>query len=241
MKTQNIREFLQAFSVEDLQGRGILRGASNQLKASSISPLITLMRENSIGRLEFPDRNWFLDIEGNFSNPASSELKEGNISDLSNPGSVFNLTNTTINPCFQGYAYAVDTDNEREIEEAEGITFRLERDLQAALRQNITQLESGLQVIDGGSEHTVEGGRIDITAEDQDNNVVVIELKAGVARPESITQTLAYMASVDQEYQRPVRGILVAADFHPRVILAARAVPNLQLKKYSFSFSFRDR
>ena len=117
MKTQNIRELLQAFSIEYLQGREILRGTSNQLKALSISPLIALMRENSIDRLEFPDRNWFLDIEGNFSNPASSELKEGNISELSSPGSVFNLTNTTINPYFQGYTAAAD--NERQIEEAE--------------------------------------------------------------------------------------------------------------------------
>ena len=239
MKTQNIREFLQAFSVEDLQGRGILRGASNQLKALSISPLITLMRENSIDQLEFPDRNWFLDIEGNFSNPASSELKEGNISELSNPGSVFNLTNTAINPYFQGYTVAAG--NEQQIEEAEQITFKLERDLQAALRLNITQLESGLQVIDGGSEQTVESGRIDITAKDQDNNIVVIELKAGVAQPNSVTQTLAYMASLVLKGQTPVRGILVAADFHPKVVLAAQVVPNLKLKQYSFSFSFRDR
>lgn len=239
MKTQNIREFLLAFSIEYLKEREILRGASNQLKALSINPLITLMRENNIDRLEFPDRNWFLDIGGNFSNPASSELKEGNISELSNPGSVFNLTNTIINPYFQGYAVAAD--NEREVEEAEGITFKLERDLQAALRLNITQLEPGLKVIDGGSEQTVQGGRIDITAQDQNNSVVVVELKAGVAQPDSLAQTLAYMASLAQEGQASVRGILVAADFHPKVVLAARAVPSLKLKQYSFKFSFRDR
>ena len=87
----------------------------------------------------------------------------------------------------------------------------------------------------------MEGGRIDITAEDQNNNVVVIELKAGVAQPDSVTQTLAYMASLAPKGQTLVRGILVAADFHPKVVLAARAVPNLKLKQYSFSFSFRDR
>jgi len=239
MKTKNIAEFLQGFFVEELRERGILRGVSNQLKGLSIDPLIALMQEHGVQRLEYPSRNWFLDIEGNFRNPTSDELKEGKVTDLSNPGSVFNYTNTTINPYYEG-SYAV-TETEKQLEEAETITFKLERDLQIALRRNIEQLESGLNIVDGGTERTIEGGRIDITAEDGDKRLVVIELKAGIARPESIAQTLAYMASVEQEDQRPVRGILVAADFHPRVVLAARAVPSLRLKEYSFSFSFRDR
>lgn len=239
MNAQNIRDFLLSFSVEHLKELGILRGASNQLKAFSIDPLMALMRENSIDRLEFPDRNWFFDIDGNFSNPASSELKEGNISTLTNPGSVFLRTNTTINPYYQEYAVAAD--NEREAEEATEITFKLERDLQNAIRLNITQLESGLKIIDGGSEQIVEAGRIDITAQDQNNTVVVIELKAGIAQSDSITQILAYMASLTKKGQNSVRGILVAADFHPKVILAAQVIPNLQLKQYSFRFSFKNR
>ena len=102
-------------------------------------------------------------------------------------------------------------------------------------------MESGLEVADGGKERTVEAGKIDITAKDGEEKLVVIELKAGIAKPDSIAQTLAYMASLACEEQSPVRGILVAAGFHPRVILAAQAVPNLQLKEYSFTFSFQDR
>jgi len=198
-----------------------------------------LMQEHSVDRLEFPDRNWYLDINANFSNPSSLELKEGNVSALSNPGSVFNYTNTTINPYFQGYEVAADI--EREVDEAVEITFKLERDLQNALRQNIDQLESGLKVIDGGSEQTVEAGRIDITAQDQNNAIVVIELKAGAAQPDSVTQILAYMASLTRQGQSSVRGMLVASDFHPKVVLAAQVIPNLQLKQYSFRFSFKER
>lgn len=197
------------------------------------------MQEHSVDRLEFPDRNWYLDINANFSNPSSLELKEGNVSALSNPGSVFNYTNTTINPYFQGYEVAADI--EREVDEAVEITFKLERDLQNALRQNIDQLESGLKVIDGGSEQTVEAGRIDITAQDQNNAIVVIELKAGAAQPDSVTQILAYMASLTRQGQSSVRGMLVASDFHPKVVLAAQVIPNLQLKQYSFRFSFKER
>jgi hypothetical protein len=35
-----------------------------------------------------------------------------------------------------------------------------------------------------------------------------------------------------------VRGILVAGDFAPRAIVAARAAPNIALRKYTFQFSF---
>jgi hypothetical protein len=70
--------------------------------------------------------------------------------------------------------------------EAEEITFGLERDLQSALRANIDQLETGLKIIDDGKERTTEAGRIDITAKDAKDNIVVIELKAGTATPEVV-------------------------------------------------------
>ncbi len=125
-----------------------------------------------------------------------------------------------------------------EVIEAMETTFGLERDLQIALRSNIEQLEQGLKIIDGGKEQTTEAGRIDITAEDQQGAIVVIELKAGAATPACIAQILSYMGALSESKQKSVRCILVAGYFPPRVVLAARAVPNLQLKKYSFSFSF---
>ncbi len=130
------------------------------------------------------------------------------------------------------------TDYEKEIIEAEEITFGLERDLQAALRANIEQLEPGLKIIDGGKERVTEAGEIDITAMDSKGNIVVIELKAGTAAPKVIAQILSYMSTVAEEDNKPVRGILIAGDFHKRVVLAARAVSNLELKKYSFQFAF---
>ena len=46
------------------------------------------------------------------------------------------------------------------LEEAEEITFGLERDLQSALRANIQQLEPGLRITDEGKERSTEAGRI---------------------------------------------------------------------------------
>ena len=131
-----------------------------------------------------------------------------------------------------------DEDQDEEVAQAAEITFGLERDLQSALRSNIAQLGSSLGIIDGGKERVTEAGRLDITAEDSQGNIVVIELKAGTALPNSITQVLAYMGAIAESDQKPVRGILVAGEFHERVIWAARAVPNLELKRYSFQFTF---
>jgi RecB family endonuclease NucS len=117
-------------------------------------------------------------------------------------------------------------------------TFGLERDLQHALRANIAQLERGLTIIDEGRERSTDAGRIDITAQDKNGTIVIIELKAGTAQPESVAQILSYMGVVSESENRPVRGILVAGEFPSRVVFAARAVPNLVLKRYSFRFSF---
>jgi hypothetical protein len=130
-----------------------------------------------------------------------------------------------------------DNEDEEELE-AVDTTFRLERDLQSALRANIRQLEVGLKIIDGGKERVTEAGRIDITAIDNGDNIVIIELKAGKAKPQVIAQILAYMGAVTKTDDKPIRGILVAGDFDKRVVLAARAIPNLELKKYSFQFTF---
>ncbi len=131
-----------------------------------------------------------------------------------------------------------DEDQDEEVTQAAEITFGLERDLQSALRSNIAQLGPNLEIIDGGKERVTKAGRLDITAKDSQGNIVVIELKAGTALPDAVTQVLAYMGAIAESDQKFVRGILVAGEFHERVIWAARAVPNLELKKYSFQFAF---
>ncbi len=128
----------------------------------------------------------------------------------------------------------VDLDNDVD----RGLSFGLERDLQDALKNNLHQLEPGLKLL--GTEQRVAAGRLDIAAIDSEGNVVVIELKAGTAQPDSMTQLLAYMGTVEQPEDKSVRGYLVAHDFHPRLRYAAKAVPNVRLRSYSFMFSFSD-
>jgi endonuclease len=117
-------------------------------------------------------------------------------------------------------------------------TFGLERDLQNVLRMNVGQLESGLEIIDGGSERTVATGRIDILAKDMNGVTVVIELKAGIAQRDAVSQTLGYIGSLMEEGHDKIRGILVAAGFDEKARLAAKATPTLTLKSYQFLFKF---
>jgi hypothetical protein len=122
--------------------------------------------------------------------------------------------------------------------ELAAITFGLERDLQRALRSNIGQLETGLEIIDGGSERPTDAGRIDITARDAHGRTVIVELKAGTAMPDALTQVLDYVATVSTEDGKRARGILLAGEFHPRVVRAASVVNEVLLLKYRFSFAF---
>ena len=130
-----------------------------------------------------------------------------------------------------------DADPEAEVATAVDTAFGLERDLQMALRRSIEQLEKGLTIIDGDREQAVASGRIDITARDRAGVTVAIELKVGAADRDAVGQLLAYMGDLMEDVA-PVRGILVAREFTPRAISAARVVPSLILVRYGFQFNF---
>jgi Endonuclease NucS C-terminal domain len=102
---------------------------------------------------------------------------------------------------------AVSKTETDELIEAAEATFGLERDLQLALRSNIQQLESGLQIIDDGKERITDAGRIDITARDTNNLTVVIELKAGTAAPEALTQLLERLTKPQKPDPRRHRSV----------------------------------
>lgn len=129
------------------------------------------------------------------------------------------------------------------LENAPEVTLAMsfERDLQRNLRLNINSLENGLEIIDGGNERQVfNGGRIDILCKDQAENLVIIELKAGKAKPEVLAQILDYMADIREETESPVRGIIVAHEFDRRLQNAVRETPQIKLKKYSVQFAFEN-
>ena len=238
----DVREFLKQFSPDELVDREILRGNTRLLKSGSETPLMALMLERDVSRLRAQDREWSLTSEGEFQNPRSTEAESGRVEDLGNPGNVFNLQNTSINPHYINVGSHTGPELDPGEEDSRESRFGFEQALQQALRDNIHQLEPGLKITDGGVEQTVEGRRrIDIAAEDANGCQVIIELKRGRAPLRAIAQLLSYMGSANHDPGRPIRGILVANDFDPSLVLAAKAVDNVSLKAYSVHFSFSER
>lgn len=116
--------------------------------------------------------------------------------------------------------------------------FALERDMQNALRNDISGLEPGLTIIDDGIERGVASGFIDILCRDATGKLVVVELKAGKTDTRVVGQILGYMGDLIEEEEGDVRGIIVAHDFDQRTRSAAKAAPALSLFRYSISFRF---
>lgn len=123
-------------------------------------------------------------------------------------------------------------------DEAEATVFRYERELQAAVRRQLTILEPGCSIADGGIERAVATGRIDILAEAATGELLVIELKAGTCPAGALEQALGYTDDIANELGRPARTIMVAADFGERTRAAARRIAGLKLVTYKLQLAF---
>ena len=131
-----------------------------------------------------------------------------------------------------------DDENGGEVDSSK-ISLSLERDLELFLYNDIGSLEPGLDLLgDNGSQISVESGRIDILAKDKDGAYVVIELKAGNAKDQALTQVLAYMGDVSEQFDAKTRGFIVAHGFSPKLVKASKLVPTVMLMEYKVSFSF---
>ncbi|WP_447727049.1 endonuclease NucS domain-containing protein [Sphingomonas koreensis] len=116
--------------------------------------------------------------------------------------------------------------------------FKIEKEMQQQVRKQIGQIETGLEVIDGGSETQVATGFIDILARDSAGRVVVIELKAGKCPAGALEQVCAYAQDVSEERGGPVRAILIAGSFTDRVRAASKWCGNVELMTYAYNLSF---
>jgi Endonuclease NucS C-terminal domain len=129
---------------------------------------------------------------------------------------------------------------EDEDESAEEQRFALEADLRDFLAANLRVIEPGLKLYRDderdGVEFSVDGGRIDILAIDQNGTPVVIELKLSKGRNRAIGQLLYYMGGVDKNLGKGrSRGIIVARDIPDDLLLATQRVSGVSLCRYSVS------
>jgi hypothetical protein len=119
-----------------------------------------------------------------------------------------------------------------------GALFKLEKEMQAAIRLQLAVLEPGLVTVDDGVEVSTATGRIDILAKDATGSLVAIELKVGLCPPGAIEQVLGYAQSLSDERGEPVRAILIAGAFTDRQKAAVKRVRDLTLTTYAYQMSY---
>jgi hypothetical protein len=136
-------------------------------------------------------------------------------------------------------------DNDENIteEDAFEFTFSFEKDLQEHISHDLSKIEPGLTLYTeeglSGREISTEAGKIDILAKDNDNNLVIIELKSSRAPHSSLAQVLGYMASIKNEFNvKNIRGIIIAEDFDKKLKMAVSLIPIVTLMKYKVKFDF---
>ena len=126
-------------------------------------------------------------------------------------------------------------------DEAEDLQFALEEHLRDFLAKNLDRIEKGLRLYQGrgvtGIEFSIGDARIDVLAIDESGKYVVIELKVSQGRNKTLGQLLYYMGLVDQHLgNRPCRGIIIASEITPDLIVAASRVQGVTLAQYKMSF-----
>jgi len=121
-------------------------------------------------------------------------------------------------------------------------SLSFERDLEEYLVRDLSQIEEGLTLYEGGRQFATDVGRIDILALDGKGSLVVIELKRGTATHAVIGQILSYMGWVRERLAngRKVRGIVVAESFDSKVAYALRGFEDISLKRYRVRLEFED-
>lgn len=119
-------------------------------------------------------------------------------------------------------------------------SLSLERDVQKYLAKNLSQLQDELTTKSDrtGKEVTVDSGRIDILAENSEDEPVVIEIKTGEAKHDALGQIQAYMSEVMKENSGNVTGIIVAEDFSTKLTSAVTIARNVELYTYEIEFDF---
>ena len=135
---------------------------------------------------------------------------------------------------------AEDPDEIQEVEELADQAFAAESDLRDFLAKNLSLIEPGLSLVEHngrtGVEFHIEGGRIDLLAQDSNSHYVVIELKLSRGREKTLGQILYYMAWVDKNLgNAPSRGAIIAREIPATLILAASRAESISLFKYELS------
>jgi len=127
----------------------------------------------------------------------------------------------------------------------EAAKISTERDLHRYFTANPNAIEDGLEIINADDVLPDEAGIPDLICKDRNGNYVVVEFKAGTASYDALGQVISYKTAVKHRTGKPVRAILIASDFDPKIKFATE-VKDLdgsklvEFKKYSVRFYLED-
>jgi len=134
-----------------------------------------------------------------------------------------------------------DIEESEEIDEETTSTFAYEANLRDYLARNLHLIEPELTLYKetnrDGVEYPIEGGRIDILAQEQTGRLVVIELKLSRGRNSTIGQLSYYMGWVNKYMPKSEksRGIIIANEVSADLILACAEMANICLYEYTLA------
>lgn len=113
--------------------------------------------------------------------------------------------------------------------------FTYEHDLHITLETQISELFPGYSLV--GSEYSIEGVRIDLLLE-RDNELLVIELKAGIAKYEVFGQISMYLGLIQDKFpDYKVYGLIIANEIHKGLTAACKTNASISCKKYTMKLA----
>jgi len=117
-------------------------------------------------------------------------------------------------------------------------SFSYERDLHRTLESQVPDLYPDYILI--GSEYSIEGVRIDLLLEKKDE-LLVVELKSGLADFQVFGQVSMYIGFLQQKYpEKHITGHIIASEIHPRLLAASKTNPNIKCKTYSMRLEINE-
>ena len=127
---------------------------------------------------------------------------------------------------------------ERQLIESAKTIHALEKEMEEAIRKDLSIIEKGLKVTDEGKKRKAGGVPVDILCKDKQRNTVVVEISACAADLEEIAAMVNCMGAVAAEDNAPVRGILIAKEFTESAVNSSKVVKDLELMEYKPEFKF---
>ena len=221
---QDVRTFLKRFSSDELENLGVLQpyGARYLLRSNSVDPLIELMKGHTVTRLVAGGRHWFLTSDGEFSNPGSTERRQGSVADLRNPGNVFTTQNLHINPYFNRSQPTQESPSDED-DQAEPVSTQVAAKSKAA-QESVHTTPMDRVLVSNLQDHIKEVEEENVRLENklEKSESTIIEMMA------DLDQKISQATQVAAEAKEIQKAVQIALGDHIKGLELAAAFPHLK-------------